>query len=342
MSIENRNKLLQSISNNESLGIFSPNGLSLNSTYGSIDIAFKQGIISNIDNISIIGNEHNIKKYQITFFDINNEIINERFLETDQNEILSIDNVAIIRIIFLETIDNKTINNVKLSIRGCFFKIRNFKPPKSSTIKPPKPPGYCHSIDLMNKHHAKRLFNRIGGTLNIPEIYNSTEKMNQSLFFIVEFNKNVFIQNLQNISILTKNHSIQQIRIELHNKNRQLLKRIDLSMFEQTINTNLYEPLYPIDVKYLKVTILKGEINENITWSIIGCFNRLKKIKTIIKTLKFAWWTGKIFYHSLKNPCIFYLNSLLYSFQYTRWRLWLSSTKIFNSIYHWNTFTNRW
>jgi len=299
MSIKNRNKLLQSINGNENLGIFSSNGLSLNSTYGSIDIAFKQGIISNIDNISIIGNEHNIKNYRITFFDIDNGIINTRLLKTDQNEILSIDNVATIRIEFLETIDNKTIKNVKLSIRGCFFIIPNFKSIKSSTIKPTKPPGYCHSIELMDKYHAKRLLNRIGGTLNLPNIYNSIQKENQSSFFILEFNKNIFIRNIQNISILTEDHHIQQIRIEFFKKNRQILKRIDLSMLESTINTKIYEPLYPIHVKYLKVTILKGITNKNITWSIIGCFDRIKKIKTIIKTLKYAWWTGKIFFINL-------------------------------------------
>jgi hypothetical protein len=292
MSIENRNKLLQLISDNKSLEIFSSNGLSLNSTYGSIDIAFKQGIISNIDNISIIGNKHNIKNYRITFFDINNGLLKT----IDKNEILSINNVATIRIEFLETIDNKMINNVKLSIRGCFFKIPNFKPTKSSIIKSTKPPGYCHSIELMDKYHAKHLLNRIGGTLNLPNIYNSIQKDNQSLYFILEFNKNIFIRNIQNISILTENHQIQQIRIEFFNKNRQILKHIDLSMFESMINTKIYEPLYPIHVKYLKVTILKGIENKNITWSIIGCFDRIKKIKTIIKTLKFAWWTGKIFY----------------------------------------------
>jgi len=300
MSSENRNKLLESVSGNKSLELFSPDGLSLNSTYGSIDIAFKQGIISNIDNITIIGNKHNIKKYQITFFDINNGIIDERLLTTDQNEILSIDNVATIRILFLETIDNKMINGIKLSIRGCFFKIRNFKPTKSPTIKSTKPPGYCHLIDLMNKRYTKRLLNRIGGTLNLPEIYNSTQKENQSSFFILEFNSNIFIRNIQNISILTKNHHIEQISIELYNKNRQLLKRMNVSMFESIINTNLYQPIYPLHVKYFKVTILKGKINENITWSIIGCFDRIKKIRTIIKTLKFAWWTGKIFNQPMK------------------------------------------
>jgi hypothetical protein len=89
------------------------------------------------------------------------------------------------------------------------------------------------------------------------------------------------------------------------------------------INTNIYEPLYPIHVKYLKVTILKGIENKNITWSIIGCFDRIKKIKTIIKTLKFAWWTGKIILsiYKKKNSSFFYLNSLLYPFQYPRWTL---------------------
>jgi hypothetical protein len=280
--------------------LFSPTGLSLNSTHGSIDIVFKSGIISNIENISIIGTEHNIKKYRITFLDINHGIIDDRLLKSDQNELLSIDNVAAIRFVFLETIDNKTIHGIKLSIRGCFFKIPNFKPTKPTTIKPTKPPGYCHAIDLMKKPQAKRLLARVGGTLNLPDIYNSTQKENQSSFFILEFNKNIFIRNIQNISILTKNHHIEQIHIELHDKNRQLLKRIDVSMFEKTRQINLYQPIYPIHVKYLKVTILKGKADENITWSMIGCFDRIKKIKTIIKTLKFAWWTGKIFFQSIE------------------------------------------
>lgn len=342
MSTENRNKLLQSVSGNESLGIFSPNGLSLNSTYGSIDIAFKQGMISNIENITMIGTQHNIKKYRITFFDINNGIIDERSLTTDTNQILSIDNVATIRIGFIETIDNKPINNVKLSVRGCFFKIPNFKPQKSSTPKPRKPPGYCNAIELMNKRNTKRLLNRIGGNLNLSEIYQSTEKVNQSssLFFILEFKKEIFIRNIQNISIQTKNHHIQQICIEFFNKNHQILKRIDLSILEEILKTNLYQPIYPIHVKYLKITILKGKVIGDIQWSIVGCFSRVKKIKTIIKTLKFAWWTGKIFLTISRN--ILFTNSFLYPFEYSCWTLWSSSSKIFNTLYHWNTFTNWW
>jgi hypothetical protein len=306
MTTENRNKLLQSIGGNESLGLFSSNGLSLNSTYGSVAIAFKPGIISNMENISIIGNENNIKNYRITFYDIDNEIIGERLLRTAQNEAVSVDNVATIRIEFLETIDNKTIKNVKLSVRGCFFQIPNFKPSKSTTPKPTKPPGYCHLIDLMDKHYAKRLLSRIGGSINLPEVYNSTQTTNQSLFFILEFHTNIFIRNIQNISILSKNHHIQQIRIELYNKNRQLLKHLDLSMFEPTLNTNLYTPVYPIHVKYLKVTILKGTVSENTTWSIVGCFDRVKKIKTIIKTLKYAWWTGKLVFINLSKFLVYF------------------------------------
>ncbi|CAF3386132.1 unnamed protein product [Rotaria sp. Silwood1] len=290
MSIENRKKLIRAVNGKENLDIFSPNGLSYNSTYASIDIAFKQGIISNIDNISIIGEEHNIKNYRVTFFDINDNIIDERLLNTNKNEILSIDYVATIRIVFLETINNKNINNVHLSIRGCFFKIPNFPTTKFTTMKTIKPPDYCHLIDIMDKHHAKRLFNRVGGTLNIPEIFNSTQNNNQPLYFILEFNKNIFIRHIQNISILTDNHHIQQIRIELQSKNRQLLKRIDMSIFKQTLNTALYAPNYPIHVKYLKVTIIKGKPNKNIRWSIIGCFDRIKKVKKIKKIPKFTWW----------------------------------------------------
>ncbi|CAF2974568.1 unnamed protein product [Rotaria sp. Silwood2] len=124
-------------------------------------------------------------------------------------------------------------------------------------MKTTKPPEYCHSIDLMDKRHAKRLLKGVGGTLNIPDIYNSTQNNSQSLYFILEFNETVFIRHIQNISILTNNHHIQQIRIELQDINRQLLKRIDMSIFKQTSNTNLYTPNYPIYVKYFKVTIVK-------------------------------------------------------------------------------------
>jgi hypothetical protein len=297
MSTKNRNTLLQAVSN-DSLGIFSPDGLSMNSTYTSIDIAFKPGIISNIDNITILGDQHNIKKYRITFFGINDRIIDERSLNPDKNELLFIDNVATIRIAFLETIDNKNIKNVKLSIRGCFFKIPHFKSTKPTTTKSTKPPGYCHPIELMDKNHAKRLLSRVGGTLNIPQIYHTISNQSEPSFFILEFNKNIFIRNIQKISILTKNHHIQQIRLELQTKNRQLIKSIDISMFDQlSSDTNLYSPFYPIHVKYLKITILKGISNENIMWSIIGCFDKIKKIKkTIVKTLKRTWWTGKRFY----------------------------------------------
>lgn len=301
MLAKNREKFLQSISGNDSLGLFSSNGLSYNSTYASVDIAFKPGMISNMEKIAIIGNEHNIKKYRIIFYDLNYGVITERLFQTDQDEVVSIANVATIRIIFLETIDNRTIKNVKLSIRGCFFKIPHYKPPKSTTVKPAKPRGYCHAIDLMDQRHAKRLLARIGGTLNLPHLYHSTEKVNQSSFFILEFHRNIFIRNLANISILSKNHHVEQIRLELYHKNGQLLKRLDQSMFELTENTNLYSPLYPIHVKFLKITILKGRIDGNFTWSIIGCFDRVKKIKTIIKKLKIAWWTGRLASNNLSR-----------------------------------------
>jgi hypothetical protein len=312
MVMENREKLLQSISGNESLGLFSPNGLSLNSTGGSVEIAFKPGVISNMERISIIGNEHNIKNYRVTFYGIDNGIIGERLFRTDQNETISVDNVATIRIVFIETIDKKTIRNVKLSIRGCFFKIPHFKPSKPG--KPKKPHGYCHLIDLMDTRHVKRLLTRIGGSINLPQIYNSTQIVNQSSFFILEFNKNIFIRNIQNISILTKNHRIQRIRMEFYGKYQQLIKRLELDMLETTLNTNLYTPFYPIHVKYLKVTVLKGIVNENTSWSIIGCFDRLKKIKTIIKTLKYTWWTGKLFFiYLLKSVFFNYVVSCLHS-----------------------------
>ena len=302
MSPKNRNNLLQAVSGNESLGIFSPNGFSINSTYASIDIAFKVGVISNIENISFSDNQHNIKTYRVTFFDINDRAIDERLLNRDKNELLFIDNVATIRIVFLETIDNKNIKNVKLSIRGCFFQIPKYKSTKAittTTTKAPKKSDYCQPIELMDRQHAKRLLSRVGGTLNISQIYKTMpSNKSQSSFFILEFNKDIFIRNIHNISILTKNHHVQQIRVELQNKKRQLLKTIDISLFEQSpSDTNLYTPFYPIHVKYLTVTILKGRTNENITWSIIGCFDRIKKVrKTITKILKTTWWTGKIFY----------------------------------------------
>jgi hypothetical protein len=302
MADENRNKLLRAVNNNASLSIFSPNGLSLNSTSGSIAIAFKQGIISNIDNITILGNNHNIKKYRITFFDINDRILDERLLTNDKNEILFIDNVATVRIVFLETTDKKNIHDVKLSIRGCFFKIPNFRTTKPATVKTTKPVGYCHSIELMDRQHAKRLLSRIGGNFNSSQIshsINPVQNQTQSSSFVLEFKKNIFIENIQNISILTKNHRVEQIRIELENKNGQILKRIDLTLNEQSTNTKLYSPIYPIRMKYLKVTVLKGKMDENLTWSFIGCFDRIKKTKKITKTLKLAWWTGNIFYQKL-------------------------------------------
>lgn len=287
---ENRKKILQSISDNSSLALFSSEGLSYNSTSGSVALAFKPGVIGNMEQIAIIGGKHNVGKYRVIFYDIRNRMIGERAFWSDQDEIISIVNVASIRIEFLETTDNKPIRNIKLAMRGCFFKIPHFKSPKTTTVKPR---GYCSLIDLMDERYTKRLLTRVGGTIDLPQLYNATDKVNQSKYFILKFQKNTFMRNIANITIQTKSHQIEQIRVELYHRNGQLLKRIDLSMLEPVLDDNLYIPLYPIQVKYLKVTVLKGKITENIKWSIVGCFDRVRRIKTIIKKLKLAWWTGK-------------------------------------------------
>ena len=290
---ENRKKILQSISDNSSLALFSSEGLSYNSTSGSVALAFKPGVIGNMEQIAIIGGKHNLRKYRVIFYDIRNRMIGERAFWSDQDEIISIANVASIRIEFLETTDDKPIRNIKLVMRGCFFKIPHFKSPKTTTVKPGKPQGYCSLIDLMDERYTKRLLTRVGGTIDLPQIYNATDKVDQSKYFILKFQKNTFIRNIANITIRANTHQIEQIRVELHHRNGQLLKRMDLSMIEPIVDDNLYIPLYPIHVKYLKVTVLKGRVTENIKWSIVGCFDRVRRIKTIVKKLKLAWWTGK-------------------------------------------------
>ena len=290
---ENRKKILQSVSDNSSLDLFSPTGLSYNSTSGSVDIAFKPGTIGNMEQIAIIGEKHNVRKYRVTFYDIRNRLIGERSFWSDQEEVISIHNVAILRIEFLETTDDKPIKNVKLSLRGCFFKIPHYKPRKSKTGKPSKPRGYCSLIDIMDQQYRKRLLTHIGGTISLPRLYNASKKVEQSKYFLLKFQKNTFVRHIANISIRTKTHQIEQIRVELFHRNGHLLQRIDQSMLESMKETKLYTPLYPIHVKYLKVTVLKGRVTDDLQWSIVGCFDRVKRIKTIIKKLKFAWWSGK-------------------------------------------------
>jgi hypothetical protein len=289
---ENRKKVLQSISDNSSLALFSSEGLSYNTTSGSVALGFKPGVIGNMEQIAIVGGKHNLRKYRVIFYDIRNRMIGERTFWTDQDEIISIVNVALIRIEFLETIDDKPIRNIKLAIRGCFFKIPHFKSPKTTTVKPGKPRGYCSLIDLMDKQYTKRVLTRVGGTIDLPQLSNATDKVNQSKYFTLEFKKNTFLRNMANITIRTETHQIEQIRVELYHRNGQLLKRIDVSMIEPIVDDSLYTPVYPVHVKYLKVTVLKGRVTENIKWSIVGCFDRVRRIKTIIKKLKIAWWTG--------------------------------------------------
>ena len=283
MSSKHRKKIIRTINNEKNLELLSSNGLSFNSSSASMDIVFKQGVIGHIDSISIISHKHNAYVYKVIFFDIDGDILDERLLTTDRNKVLSIDNVAKMRFIFLETSDGKNINGVKLSIRGCFFKMKNLKTTIPTTTASTKPWDYCHPVDLMNKHYAKVLLTSVGGTLKLPQLLNSTKYNGHLLYFILEFKKNIIIRRIQNISILTKHHSIEKIRIELLNTQQQLLKRIDVSMFTQIAKTNLYYPNYPVHVQYLKVIILKGKPNKTIHWSIVGCFDR---IKTNITTTK--------------------------------------------------------
>lgn len=301
---KNRKKILQSISDYSSLALFSSEGLSYNSTSGSVALAFKPGVIGNMEQIAIIGGKHNVRKYRVIFYDIRNRMIGERTFWTDQDEIISIMNVALIRIEFLETTDEKPIRNIKLTLRGCFFKIPHYKSPKTTTVKPQ---GYCSLIDLMDKRYTKRLFTQVGGTIDLPQLYNATDKVDQSKYFILKFRKNTFLRTMANITIRTEGHQIEQIRLELFHRNGQLLKRMDLSMLEPIIDGNLYTPLYPVHVKYLKVTVLKGRVTENIQWAIVGCFDRVRRIKTIVKKLKLAWWTGKrVLQQSIEFRFFFY------------------------------------
>ncbi|CAF2119946.1 unnamed protein product [Rotaria magnacalcarata] len=296
MSAEHRHKIILTINSTENSNMFSSNGLSFNSTSGSIFIAFKQGIFGNIDHLSIIGHRHNIKHYGVSFFDLDNDKIDERLLKVDSHEIFSVDNVAAIRIVFLDTNDNRNINHVQLSIRGCFFRIPNFETTQMTTMTTmttTKRPEYCHAIDLMNKLYVKRLIARAGGTLAIPELFNATQKDNHSIYFILEFKKDILVRHIQNISILTTNHRVEQIRVELLDENRQLLKRIDLSVFKQILNRNLYFPTHPTYIQYLKVIITRGKPTRNIYWSIVGCFDRINKVKPTEKISEQQLWTGK-------------------------------------------------
>ncbi|CAM4908393.1 unnamed protein product [Rotaria socialis] len=299
MAAKNRHKIILTVNSTEHSNMFSSNGLSFNSTSGSIFIAFKQGIFGHIDHISIIGHQHNIKHYEVSFFDLDNDKIDERLLKVDCHEKFSADNVAAIRIVFLDTNDNRNINHVQLSIRGCFFRIPKFETTQMTTMTTTKRHEYCHSIDLMNKQHVKSLIASAGGTLAIPKLFNATQKDNHSIYFILEFKKDIFIRHIQNISILTTNHRIQQIRIELLDENRQLLKRIDLSVFKQILSTNLYFPTHPTHIQYLKVTITKGKPIRNICWSIIGCFDRITKVQPTEKISKQQWWTVKCLHSNI-------------------------------------------
>lgn len=292
MSSEHRHKIIQAINSTEDIEMLSLDNLSFNSPYASIYIKFKQDTIGNIDHVSIVGNQHNIESYQVTFFDSDDNKIDERVFTVDDNDI-SVDNVAAIRVVLLNTIDHKNLHHVRLSIRGCFFSIPKFQTPPYTTTPSTKPSEHCQLIDLMDKNHIKKLVTRVGGTLNIPELYKATKNDTQSLYFILEFNDNIFIRQLENISIVTKNHHVEQIRIELLHKNHQLIKRIDLSVSNKVHNTKLYFPNSPKYVQYLKVTVTKGKPNGNITWSIIGCFDTMKKPKSIKKISKHPWWTGK-------------------------------------------------
>ncbi|CAF2056938.1 unnamed protein product, partial [Rotaria magnacalcarata] len=299
MSAEHRHKIILTINSTENSNMFSSNGLSFNSTSGSIFIAFKQGIFGNIDHLSIIGHRHNIKHYGVSFFDLDNDKIDERLLKVDSHEIFSVDNVAAIRIVFLDTNDNRNINHVQLSIRGCFFRIPNFETTQMTTMTTTKRPEYCHAIDLMNKLYVKRLIARAGGTLAIPELFNATQKDNHSIYFILEFKKDILVRHIQNISILTTNHRVEQIRVELLDENRQLLKRIDLSVFKQILNTNLYFPTHPTYIQYLKVIITRGKPTRNIYWSIVGCFDRINKVKPTEKISEQQLWTVKCLHSNI-------------------------------------------
>ena len=298
MSEENRQKVLRAPTLNKSSALFSSEGLSFNSTTGFIDLPFKRDVVGNIETVTLLGGEHNVQKYRVIFFDINNRQLDEYVLEIGSNVSISVDNVAALRIVFLETSDQKHIRGVKLSIRGCFFKIPFLKTKKPVPVRTTKPPGYCNAIELMEKRNSKRLLRRIGGSIDLPQIFNASviaapaQNDSELPFYILEFNGNIFIRNIQRVAILSKNHQVKRIRIELHNKRQQLLKRVDLSLDGETDKTALYSPIYPIHVKYLKVTILKGKPTKAVQWSIVGCFDRIKKIKTVVKTLKYVWWTG--------------------------------------------------
>ena len=298
---EYRKKILKSVSGKESLALFSPNGLSLNSTYGSVDLAFQSQVIGNLKKICIVG-QHNIKTYRITFFDLNYGVIDEQLFNNDQDGSLYVDEVAAIHIEFLETIDNKTICNVKLSLQGCYYQISNYKSQKPATIKPTKSPHSSHAIDLLDRKYAKSLCSRVGGTLNLPNIYKAPEVYNGSSFFVLEFKNNVLIRNIQAVSILNKDHQVEKICVELLNKHRQIVRQLNLSMHETEQYTHVYAPSHPTRVKYLQVTILEGKASSDLIWSIIADFVQTKKLVLEVDTLEVLLRKGKlVFINRLKS-----------------------------------------
>ena len=350
MSVENRAKILRGVSSNTSAEIFSANGQSFPATKGSIDIVFKQGIMGNIANVSLVGQTHNVKKYRVTFLNIHGRTIDERSFERgdDNNAILSIGNVAALRITFLETTDKKPIVGVKLSIHGCFFKIRHWKTVKTTRTKTRKTVSYCQGVELMEKRNARRMLNRVGGTLELPQISSGrlitsqTKNVTQPLFFVLEFNEDIFIRALQKIAIVSESHPTQQIRLELQNKQGHLLKRVDLSLAAPASETPLYSPMYPIRVKYLKVTVLNGTFNDNTTWSIFGCFDRSKRITKVIKTLKYAWWTGNLDHPCRVNVISLDSSSLVHAFGHLDRTRYSSVTSLADALHHWDTLAHAW
>ena len=275
MNDENRAKIIESTNSNRTFD------LSFNSSFAVFDVAFKENLIGQIENVTLFGDENNVKSFQIVFFGLDHRVLTDFRFERNETMKNPVEHVNSIRFVFFDTIDGKNLRGIRLAIFGCFFRLPSIKRPKPKDVQATKPTELCRQIDLFNRTFSSQIFRRF-------QIENSTSS------FILEFRREIFLRNLRKLSIRSKNSQIQRVRIDLENQRRQLLKRVDVSFLDENDSTFLYSPIYPIHVRFLKIIVLKGEFNEKTQWSLIGCFDRIKKVRKIVKTLQFALSTGKI------------------------------------------------
>lgn len=269
----------------------STTGVNYGITTPVILIRFQANVVGQLNEISLINSNDNIKQFQIDLFDFNNNLLfsnqtiySERTIRIPSTSINNPLFVSIIQITILNTIDDRPARGIILSIIGCystFPRITTTTTTATTTVAPKtttlttKPPRICHRLELMNSSNiiigVTSKSSVVNGNLgNLGRNGVTFSDLQPSIDLI--FRSNILIY-LNSISIISSTTNLNRFRIELLNNENDIQYKIESS--SMTINL---ESLPSMILAGIRLTFLETTDNQppkDILLSIQACVEEI-------------------------------------------------------------------